>query len=127
MATYLELDELLRVDEPTGLRRRVAIATMMAANAIRQEVDAGTAASRSRKRWAQTLLRATFDVSSAVNNQNQTAVALNPLFESVYRVVLTSNASFTKAQITGATDAAIQTAVNAAVDMLASNYPDPTV
>lgn len=125
MAAYIEVDELLRVDEPTNLRRRVAVATMVAANAIRLEVDDGTAAVRARKRFAQQLFRSSVDQASAING-TQTAYAFSQLFEAVYRVVLIANIGFTKAQITGATDAAIQNAANAAVTHLASQFPDPT-
>lgn len=124
MATYLEIDELLRVDEPTNIRRRVAVATMVAANAIRLESDNGTAAARQRKRFAQNLFRSGLDQSSAING-SQSAYAFNSLFEAVYRVVLIANIGFTKAQITSATDAAIQAAANAAVDLLAASFPDP--
>lgn len=124
MATYLEVDELLRVDEPTNLRRRVAVATMVAANAIRLEVDDGSAAAKSRKRFAQALFRSAVDHPSMVNNA-QTAYAFNDIFEGVYRLALIANISLTKAQITGASDAAIQGAVNAAVDLLAATFRDP--
>ena len=124
MATYLEIDELLRVDEPTNLRRRVAVATMVSANAIRLEVDDGTAPVRSRKRFAQELFRSAMDRPSSINN-TQTAYAFNPIFEGVYRAVLIANIGFTKAQIAGASDAAIQNAANAAVDLLAASYPNP--
>lgn len=124
MATYLEIDELLRVDEPTNLRRRVAVATMVAGNAIRLEVDDGSATVRSRKRFAQELFRASVDQASAING-TQTAYAFNQMFEAVYRVVLISNIGFTKNQITGASDSAIQNAANAAVDLLATTFRDP--
>ena len=124
MATYLEIDELLRVDEPTNLRRRVAVATMVAGNAIRLEADDGSATVRSRKRFAQELFRASVDQASAING-TQTAYAFNQMFEAVYRVVLISNIGFTKNQITGASDSAIQNAANAAVDLLATTFRDP--
>jgi hypothetical protein len=124
MATYLEINDLLKVDEPTNLRSRVAVASMVAANAIRLETDDGTAAVKARKRFAQQLFQASVDHPSAINGQ-QTAYAFSPMFEAVYRVVLIANIGFTKAQITGASDAAIQNAANAAVDLLAATFRDP--
>lgn len=124
MATYLEIDELLKVDEPTNLRRRVAVATMVTANAIRLETDDGTAPVRSRKRFAQEIFRSSVDHASAING-TQTAYAFNTIFEGVYRAVLIANIGFTKAQIAGASDSAIQTATNAAVDLLAASFRDP--
>lgn len=124
MATYSEIDSLLNVNEATGLRRRVAVATMVAADKIRLEADAGTSESRARKRFAQALFRASVDQPSAINN-SQTAYAFSREFEAVYRLVLISNRTATLAQITGATDAVIQTAADAAVDHLAGQYFDP--
>lgn len=124
MATYIEINDLLKVDEPTNLRSRVAVASMVAANLIRLETDDGSAAVKARKRFAQELFRASVDHPSAINGQ-QTAYAFSPIFEAIYRVVLIANIGATKAQISGASDAQVQTAANAAVDHLAAVFRDP--
>lgn len=124
MATYLEINDLLKLDEPTNLRSRVAVASMVSANLIRLETDDGSAAVKARKRFAQELFRASVDHAAAINGL-QSAYAFNPIFEAVYRAVLIANIGVTKVQITGATDAQVQTAANAAVDLLAAVFRDP--
>jgi hypothetical protein len=98
VATYAELLDIR--DGPTGdaLRRKVRIAVVVAADLIRQETP-GVAA---RRAWAREAL------------QNPNAAA-----DSMIWAILAQNRAFTFAQITGATDAEVQTAVNAAVDLLA--------
>jgi hypothetical protein len=125
MATYKEIDELLAVNEPTGLRRRVAVGTMVAADAIRLEADSGTADSRQRKRFAQTIFRQGWGNPAQLRESDDAVLASSAVFEAVYRSVLIANISATKAQITGASDAAIQTAVNNAVALLALSFLDP--
>jgi len=135
MATYAEINELMEVTEPTGLRRRVVVGTLVAANAIRLEVDDGSAPVRQRKRFAQLVLKTIINVSSTAGRNtpdvqreiDAAAVASNGVFEAVYRAVLIANIGASKSQITGATDAQIQGAVNDAVDLLAANFPDPKV
>ena len=127
MASYTEIDELLAVDEPTGLRRRVAVGTLVAADAIRQEADDGTAPVRQRKRFAQVVFRAIPNAALELSRPDNAGLAFNAVFESVYRAVLIANISADQAQITSASDAAIQTAVDAAVDMLALSFPDPVI
>ena len=135
MASYVEINELLEVAEPTGLRRRVAVGTLVAADAIRQETDDGTAPVRQRKRFAQQVLKVVFSVSSTIerhtpdvqNEMYAAAFASSSIFEAVYRSVLIANIGANKSAITSATDTQIQGAVDAAVDLLAASFPDPVV
>lgn len=124
MASYAEISELLAVTEP--LRRRVAIASMVAAEQIRVAVDDGTLAMRQKKRFAQRLYSTQF-IDRLVFRQDNAAFAMNRDLESIYRAVIISNRSFTVVQIRNATDAAIQTAVDAAVTFLAATFTDPEV
>lgn len=98
MATYTELRGL--INDPT-LKDRVSIALLIAAEAIRTE-DAGTANHANRVKWAKKVLQ---DPDGNADD--------------MLRALLAQNASLTVAQITGATDAGIQTAVNGAVDIFA--------
>lgn len=93
MATYTELRDLFSDDT---LQNRVDVATMIAANNLLGGTP--TAAEQS---WAAN-------------------VFANPRGESTkaYRAVLATNNGLTVAQITGATDAALQTAVDSVVDTL---------
>ena len=127
MATYSEIDELLAPDEPTGLRRRVAIGTMVAADAIRQEVDDGTKVVRERKRFAQLTFQTMFNPSLGLSRDDDSDLAFISVFEGVYRAVLIANLGASKSAITGASDSAVQAAVNDAVDLLAANFPDPVI
>ena len=95
MATYLELFALRNHSE---LRNRVAVAVVIAATAIKEEAPPV----ESRLEWARAALA------------NPEAVA-----KQVWNSVLAQNESATVAAITGATDATIQTAVDAVVDLLA--------
>lgn len=99
MATY---DELLAIATTgTALISRMQVAAVIAAEKVRTEVDT-TANHANRMKWA----RATF--------QNSAAAARDLLW-----IVLAQNKTATSAAILGASDATIQTAVDAAVDVLA--------
>jgi hypothetical protein len=126
MATYQELDELFSLQEGGPLRRKVSVATLVAADAIRQEVDDGTAITRQRKRFAQRVLNTAFPVNLFFR-QDGSHLALLSVFEAVYRSVIIANQAATKANILAASDVQIQTAVDAAIVLLALDYPDPTV
>lgn len=95
MATYTELFELR---SNSGLRNKVAVACAVKAQAL---ID-GPSPTAAQLAWAQAAIR------------DPIAVA-----DSLLNYVLAANKSATVAQITGATDAAIQTNVSAAVDKLA--------
>jgi hypothetical protein len=105
MATY---DELLTIANATGgtLINRIMVATAVAAEKVRVEARATppTAAQANRLAWARQTLK------------DPAAVGRDMVWP-----VLTQNRAFTAAQITGATDATVQTAVDAAVDVLAGN------
>lgn len=99
MATY---DELLLAAENGTLRNRIRVACVVAAEAIRTELTSVTNHAN-RLVWAK-------------------AVFANPQYEAerMLWAVLAQNRTATLAQITGANDATIQTAVNAAVDVFAT-------
>lgn len=99
MATY---DECLTVAQDANLQSRMRVACLVAAETIRTE---GTAVANHTNRliWAKQAF------------QNPVGIAA-PM---VWAVVI-QNRSFTAAQITGASDATLQTAVNAAVDVFAT-------
>lgn len=99
MATYAELFDLQAND---GLRNKIAVACVIAAGNIRME-DAGVANHTNRLIWA-------------------AAVFADPMREATRMMwaVLAQNAAATVAQITGAADATIQSAVNAAIDVFAT-------
>lgn len=99
MATY---DELLTAAEHAGLNKKIRVAVIVAAEKIRVE-DAGTANHSARLAWAK-------------------AVFTSPDEEAqrMLWAVLAQNRAFTFAQITGADDTAVQTAVDAAVNVFAS-------
>ena len=126
MATYAELVDLLSPGGDQGLRRKVAVATLIAADAIRQEADAATVDERERKRFSQRLLNALINQSLYLNQLDEAlALSFERNYESVYKQVIIQNKGATVAQITGATDAQIQTNVDAAITHLAKGYPDP--
>ena len=127
MATYTEIDELLATDEPTGLRRRVAVGTMVAADAIRQETDDATQVVRERKRFAQLIFKTMLNPALQLSRDDDAGLAFIGVFEGVYRAVLIANLGASKSAITGASDSAVQAAVNDAVDLLAANFPDPVI
>lgn len=99
MATYAEL---LTASENSTLNQKIRVACIIAAEAIRTENNA-TANHANRLIWAK-------------------AVFANPVAEAqrMLWAVLAQNKDATLAAITGATDAAVQTAVNAAVDVFAT-------
>ena len=98
MATLTELFDL-RND--ATLRNRVAAACDIAAEAIRTE-DAGTANHANRLKWAKAVLQQPFESASAM-----------------LRAVLAANVQLTEAQLVSAPDAALQGAVNNAVNLFA--------
>lgn len=97
MATYAELDDLTT---DVTLMKRVRAAVAIAAEAIRVE-DPGTANHAERMAFAK----------RALLNVDGTA-------RSLMWLLLAMNKDFTVAQIQGASDAALQTAVNNAVEVL---------
>ena len=115
MASYAEIADLMKPAGDQGLRGKIMVATLVAVDAIRLQADDATAAVRGRKRFAQALYR-------FVSAQNE---AFHADFERVFRAVLVANKDATLAQIVGASDAAIQTAVNDAITFFAASFPDP--
>lgn len=99
MATYNELFDL-RVN--SELRNRIVVACVVAAELIRGEV-ASTPNNANRLIWARSVFR---------DSEN---VAVPMLM-----AVLAQNRTATVAQITGASDATLQTAVNNAVNVFAT-------
>ena len=99
MATYTELYDL-RAN--SALKNKIAVACILAAEAIRTEA-AATPNNANRLVWAK-------------------AVFADPDREAgrMLMAVLAQNSGFTVAQITGATDASIQTAVNNGVNVFAT-------
>lgn len=97
MATYQEMFDLTHNQ---ALLQRVMAAVAVLAEAIRSEAPA-TPNHAERMRWAQAALR----------NVDGTA-------RSLMWVVIAQSRQFTAAQIEGATDAAVQSAVNSAVELL---------
>jgi len=98
MATY---DELLPLLSNSELRNRVKVACVIAADTVRGE-DAGTANHANRLIWA----KRTFTNPAAASREMLTAL-------------IAGNKDASVANITGASDAAIQTKVDAAVDVFA--------
>ena len=98
MATYLELEDL-RTD--SVLFSRVRVATWIAAEVVRTE-SGGTSNHTERLVWAK-------DVFERPDIRAQ----------QMFFAVLAQNKDNTKAQIEGASDAAIQTAVDNAIDLFA--------
>lgn len=99
MATYAEL---LQATENAALYNKIRIAVLLSAEIVRLEA-VGTANHANRLLWAK-------------------AVFLNPDAEAkrMVNAVIAQNAAVTLAQITGASDSTVQTAVNAAVDVFAT-------
>ena len=98
MATYLELKELF---VHSDLMDKMQVACLIAAETIRTE-DVGTANHANRLIWAKKAF------------SGPSSVAPQMLME-----LLASNNALSTAGIIGATDAAIQTKVDAAVDIFA--------
>lgn len=101
MATYAELLTIASSGTGEQLRARIRVAVVVAADVIRLEAPA-TANHASRLAWAR----------NAVTAPDTEA-------QRMLWAVLAQNRAFSSAQITGADDATVQTAVNAAVDLLA--------
>lgn len=101
MATYDELLTLASTASGTSLQRQIRVAVVVAADVIRAE-STGTANHANRLLWAR----------QAMTQPNIEA-------DRMLWAVLAQNRAFTTAQILGASDATVQTAVNAAVDLLA--------
>jgi hypothetical protein len=100
MATYAELFGL---QNDNDLIEKIVVAVAVAGDTIRTE-DVGTANHANRLVWA----KAAFEDPRSVGKKTVWAV-------------LAANKSNTTAQITGATDAQIQTAVDDVVDVLAGS------
>ena len=99
MATY---DELLQAAKNGALTDKIMVACFVAADAIRQE-SAGTANHDNRLAWA----KAVFENPERERDRMKWAV-------------LAENKGLTLAQIVGASDAAVQTAVDQAVNIFAT-------
>ena len=97
MATY---DELYLLSQNGPLKNRVTVACLMAAEIIRTELTS-VPNHAARLVWARKAL------------ENPDAVAVAAL-----RAALVQNDELTVVQIQGATDAALQIAVNSAIDLL---------
>ncbi len=100
MATYAEI---LTASANDALRQKILVACVLAAEKVRIEVAANVPNHAARLAWA----KATY----ANPEQAQKGMIM---------AVLAQNSTFTLAQIIGATDAVVQTAVDAAVDVFAS-------
>ena len=100
MATYAELLNLANTND--ALKQKIKVAVIVACDVIRAEAEA-TPQHAARLTWARATL-ANPDTAAA-----QMVLA-----------VLAQNRELTVAQITGAADADVQTAVNAAVNLLAA-------
>ena len=100
MATYLELRQ---VSTDSDLQDKVTVAITVAANAILNE-DPGTSNHANRLIWAK----------DAFNNPRG-------LMPGVMAAVISANKDAIVANILGASDATIQTAVDAAVDLFAGS------
>lgn len=101
MASYAEILDIATSGAGDDLRKRLRVAVVVAADVVRAEVNT-TPNHANRMVWARQVL------------QNPDAEAQRMLW-----AVLAQNRAFTALQITGADDAAVQTAVNAAIDLLA--------
>lgn len=101
MATYAELLTIARTDIGASLRDKVQVAVIVACDVIRLEAP-GTTNHANRLIWTQNALRSPAQEA-----------------ERLLWAVLAQNRAFTLAQITGADDATVQTAVNDAIDLIA--------
>jgi hypothetical protein len=111
MATYAEVNSIWTDTTPgsQALREKVGIACLVAADIIISGEDStdppwATGGHDQRIKWVHRLL----------GNYEMTA-------REIFGLVIASNVSFTQAQILGASDAAIQSSVNASIDSLAAN------
>jgi hypothetical protein len=100
MASYNELFDIARTN--SELKNKILVACIIASEAIRTE-DVGTPNHANRLAWAKAVFAAP-DVEAS----------------RMIMAVLAQNKNFTPAQITGASDATIQTAVDTAVDVFAT-------
>lgn len=114
MASYQELRQIL-TDSVAGaqaLRDKVGVGCLIAANAIIAGDDDAAP-------WDQT--------AGAHDQRVKWVIRLLATPESVtremFQVVIAANASATQAQILSASDAAIQSAVNATIDVLSEHLP----
>lgn len=101
MATYQELFDIASTQDGAALKTKIRVAALVACDVIRQE-DAATPNHANRLTWA----------GRTLVNPGQAA-------EQLMWAVLAQNRALTVAQITGASDANVQTAVNAAIDLVA--------
>lgn len=101
MATYAELLDIAQTETGKTLREKIQVAVVVACDIIRLEAGA-TPNHANRVIWTQNALR----------DPAQEAQRL-------LWAVLAQNRTISVAQITGATDATVQTAVNNAIDLLA--------
>lgn len=101
MATYSDLLTIATTVAGDPLRSRIRVAVVVAADVVRLELPA-TPNHVKRMAWARLVLQ---------NPDNEA--------KQVLWAVLAQNRAATFNQITGADDATVQTAVNAAVDLLA--------
>ena len=101
MATYDEISALASQQVGASLVSRIQVAAVVAAEKISRE-DAGIANHTNRLKWAKTVF------------ENPATAGRN-----LVPVVLVKAMAFTSAQIAGATDAMVQTYVDASVDVLA--------
>ena len=98
MATYLEILELI---QDNVLQQRVQVAALVAADTIRAEAP-GTANHAARVNWARSVL------ANPQADQKKMLIS-----------VIIQKRALAKDQIQGATDAQLQTAVDATVDLFA--------
>lgn len=99
MATY---DELLTASQNAALNNKLRVAVIVAAEKVRTE-SSGTTNHAARLAWAKKVFGAPDEAA-----------------RSMLWAVLAQNRAATLAQIVGADDATVQTAVDAAVDVFAS-------
>lgn len=100
MATYAELYDL---QANSALANKIAVALLIAAETVRNEVPGNFPNHANRLLWAKQV---------ALDPQKYIRPFLN--------AALAQNASLTTGQITSATDSALQTAVNAVIDIFAT-------
>jgi hypothetical protein len=93
MATYVELSALIATPDGNTLRKRVAVAAVIAAQTLLE----GTPTAE-QKAWAKKVL---------ADPDSESMILL--------RYAIADNAGSTPAQITGVSDSALQTAITAAV------------
>jgi hypothetical protein len=99
MASY---EELYSLWNESGLRNKVIVAVIVAAESIQGE-DPVTPNHANRLLWAKTSLESPVPVASAM-----------------FRLVIAANKDATKEAILNAIDASIQSAIDSAVDMFAT-------